>query len=112
MRKGHHERRRCLLHNRTYHLSLALAVNRQRGGTIGNRDIGDKMKIHKAAIRHLFESGDQRLEAEQIFQISRELGSQIRNGPGRSRRGTPRRLGVLHYFDKLACEMRAFRMHW
>ncbi|MCH8923161.1 MAG: bifunctional NADP-dependent methylenetetrahydromethanopterin dehydrogenase/methylenetetrahydrofolate dehydrogenase [Planctomycetes bacterium] len=34
---------------------------------------GDKMKIHKAAIRRLFESHDQVLDAEQIFQIGREM---------------------------------------
>ena len=34
---------------------------------------GDKMKIHKAAIRRLYESNDQVLDAEQIFQIGRDL---------------------------------------
>jgi hypothetical protein len=36
---------------------------------------GDKMKIHKAAIRRLFESNDQVLDAEQIFQIGCEFES-------------------------------------
>jgi hypothetical protein len=34
---------------------------------------GLKMKIHKAAIRRLFESNDQVLDAEEIFEIGREL---------------------------------------
>ncbi|MEX0641539.1 MAG: bifunctional NADP-dependent methylenetetrahydromethanopterin dehydrogenase/methylenetetrahydrofolate dehydrogenase, partial [Pirellulales bacterium] len=33
-----------------------------------------KMRIHKAAIRRLFESNDQVLDAEQILQIGRSLG--------------------------------------
>ena len=34
---------------------------------------GTKMKIHKAAIRKLFESNDQVLDAEQILQVGKEL---------------------------------------
>lgn len=34
---------------------------------------GDKMKIHKAAIRRLFESNDQVLDAEEVFAIGRDL---------------------------------------
>jgi hypothetical protein len=34
---------------------------------------GTKMKIHKAAIAKLFETGDQVLDAEQVFAIGREL---------------------------------------
>jgi hypothetical protein len=34
---------------------------------------GTKMKIHKAAIKRLFESNDQVLDAEEIFEIGREL---------------------------------------
>jgi hypothetical protein len=34
---------------------------------------GTKMKIHKAALRRLFESNDQVLDAEEIFRIGREL---------------------------------------
>ena len=34
---------------------------------------GAKMKIHKAAIQRLFEANDQVLDAEEIFQIGREL---------------------------------------
>lgn len=34
---------------------------------------GTKMKIHKAALRKLFESNDQILDAEQIFAVGREL---------------------------------------
>ena len=34
---------------------------------------GDKMKIHKAAIRRLFESNDHVLDAEEIFAIGREI---------------------------------------
>ena len=32
-----------------------------------------KMKIHRAAVRQLFESNDQVLDAEQIYQIARAL---------------------------------------
>jgi hypothetical protein len=32
------------------------------------------MKIHKAALRRLFKSNDLVLDAEQIFDIGRELG--------------------------------------
>jgi hypothetical protein len=34
---------------------------------------GLKMKIHKAAIRRLFESNDQMLDADEIFELGREL---------------------------------------
>jgi glutamyl-tRNA reductase len=34
---------------------------------------GTKMKIHKAAIRRLFQSNDQVLDAEQIFALGREI---------------------------------------
>jgi hypothetical protein len=34
---------------------------------------GTKMKIHKAAIRKLFESNDQVLDAEEILEIGRSL---------------------------------------
>jgi hypothetical protein len=34
---------------------------------------GTKMKIHKAAIKALFESNDRVLDAPEIFQIGREL---------------------------------------
>ena len=47
-----------------------------RGGVICYGAIGvggDKMNIHKAAIRRLYESNDQVLDAEQIFRIGREL---------------------------------------
>jgi methylenetetrahydrofolate/methylenetetrahydromethanopterin dehydrogenase (NADP+) len=35
---------------------------------------GTKMKIHKAAIRQLFEAHDQVLDAEEIYRIARQLG--------------------------------------
>ncbi len=35
---------------------------------------GTKMKIHKAAIRALFETNDQILDAEEVFEIGRRLG--------------------------------------
>ena len=45
---------------------------------------GTKMKIHKAALRKLFESNDQILDAEQIFAVGRELdrpaGSTVGSG--------------------------------
>jgi methylenetetrahydrofolate/methylenetetrahydromethanopterin dehydrogenase (NADP+) len=34
---------------------------------------GTKMKIHKAAIRRLFESNDQMLDAEQIYELGKTL---------------------------------------
>ena len=34
---------------------------------------GTKMKIHKAAIRHLFESNNQVLDAEEIYRIGQQL---------------------------------------
>jgi hypothetical protein len=34
---------------------------------------GTKMKIHKAAIRQLFERNDQVLDAEEIFEIGKRL---------------------------------------
>ncbi len=34
---------------------------------------GTKMKIHKAALRRLFESNDQILDAETIFEIGQQL---------------------------------------
>ena len=35
---------------------------------------GTKMKIHKAAIRQLFEANDQVLDAEEVFRIGKQLG--------------------------------------
>ncbi len=36
---------------------------------------GDKMKIHKAAIRQLFESNDQVLDAEEVYRIGKQLAA-------------------------------------
>ncbi len=50
----------------------------ERNGVICYGAIGvgaAKMKIHKAAIKRLFQSNDQVLDAEQIFAIGRELAS-------------------------------------
>lgn len=49
-----------------------------RSGTVCYGAIGvggTKMKIHKAAIKSLFESNDKVLDAEEIFEIGRELES-------------------------------------
>ena len=35
---------------------------------------GTKMKIHKAAIRQLFNANDQVLDAEEIYRIGQQLG--------------------------------------
>jgi NAD(P)-dependent dehydrogenase (short-subunit alcohol dehydrogenase family) len=51
---------------------------KERDGVIAYGAIGVgglKMKIHKAAIRRLFEANDQVLDAEQIYQIGAELGA-------------------------------------
>ena len=38
---------------------------------------GTKMKIHKAAIKKLFETNDQVLDAEEIFEIGRQLEAEV-----------------------------------
>ena len=51
---------------------------RQRGGTVcyGALGVGGvKMKIHKAALRQLFTTNDQVLDAETIFEIGRNLST-------------------------------------
>jgi hypothetical protein len=42
---------------------------------------GLKMKIHKAAIRQLFERADQFLDAEELFQIGQQIQSASSGGP-------------------------------
>ncbi len=42
---------------------------------------GTKMKIHKAALKRLYDSNDQVLDAEVIFGIGKELESQAENSP-------------------------------
>jgi hypothetical protein len=37
---------------------------------------GTKMKIHKAAIRRLFEASDQVFDAEELLAIGRQMGSE------------------------------------
>ena len=50
------------------------AVNRGNRVDYGAIGVGGtKMKIHKAALRKLFESNDQILDAEEIYQLGAEL---------------------------------------
>jgi hypothetical protein len=51
-------------------------ANKQRDGMSCYGAIGvgaTKMKIHKAAIRQLFEKHDQVLDAEEIYRIGRQI---------------------------------------
>jgi hypothetical protein len=54
----------------------AMDKAKQRDGVLCYGAIGvggTKMKIHKAAIQRLFEANDQVLDAEEIFEIGRQL---------------------------------------
>ena len=54
----------------------AMDKARERGGFVSYGAIGvggTKMKIHKAALRKLFESNDQVLDAEEIYRLGLEM---------------------------------------